>query len=366
MTQRFLTQLLGLSRLLSIVIVIVTALFTASSLLAEELIETKQQRKERLQDYYIVDVIFFKHNESFADEEHAEQWPKNIEVSWPEEAYKISDDAITGVYPELAQDLDKLPESVQKALLYRSGEHGKASSQHLPQSGAFSQLNDEAKKIKSVKRYNLVKHQTWLQKISRGNDENHIVFTPFHEEIEQKNKSDEELTEKSLEFISGSLNITKSRYLHAHLNFWQIELLAPAEESKPTEDGLSFDAQSVDTLPIDAAALENPNTSPDQPETLEQELLADTEIEILEESWPNFSLEPFNSSELTSLPSYALEQESHTLISSEQIQQISGLKQKRRMRSSEIHYIDHPIMGVIIQITPLAKVLQTIENDQDE
>ena len=32
--------------------------------------------------------------------------------------------------------------------------------------------------------------------------------------------------------------------------------------------------------------------------------------------------------------------------------QIILLQQERDMRSSEVHYIDHPILGVIIKITP--------------
>jgi len=30
-----------------------------------------------------------------------------------------------------------------------------------------------------------------------------------------------------------------------------------------------------------------------------------------------------------------------------------ALQQKRRMRSKEIHYIDHPMLGIIIKFTPL-------------
>ncbi len=40
-----------------------------------------------------------------------------------------------------------------------------------------------------------------------------------------------------------------------------------------------------------------------------------------------------------------------------QIIETIQLKQKRRMRSKEIHYIDHPIMGIIIKITPYSVAL---------
>jgi len=31
------------------------------------------------------------------------------------------------------------------------------------------------------------------------------------------------------------------------------------------------------------------------------------------------------------------------------------LQQKRRMRSTEVHYIDHPMLGVVIKISPVTK-----------
>jgi hypothetical protein len=29
------------------------------------------------------------------------------------------------------------------------------------------------------------------------------------------------------------------------------------------------------------------------------------------------------------------------------------LQQKRRMRSEEIHYIDHPLLGIVVTLTPM-------------
>ena len=32
-----------------------------------------------------------------------------------------------------------------------------------------------------------------------------------------------------------------------------------------------------------------------------------------------------------------------------------ALKQKRRMRSTEVHYLDHPLFGLVIKLTPLTE-----------
>jgi hypothetical protein len=32
--------------------------------------------------------------------------------------------------------------------------------------------------------------------------------------------------------------------------------------------------------------------------------------------------------------------------------QVYRLQQSRRMRSNEVHYLDHPLFGIIVQVTP--------------
>lgn len=40
-------------------------------------------------------------------------------------------------------------------------------------------------------------------------------------------------------------------------------------------------------------------------------------------------------------------------------------RQARRMRSNEIHYIDHPIIGVVVKITPASDELLPFETDEE-
>ena len=44
---------------------------------------------------------------------------------------------------------------------------------------------------------------------------------------------------------------------------------------------------------------------------------------------------------------------SESLYSAPVIEYITTLREKRRMRSEELHYIDHPILGLLIFITPI-------------
>ncbi|MEL7046198.1 MAG: CsiV family protein, partial [Pseudomonadota bacterium] len=40
-------------------------------------------------------------------------------------------------------------------------------------------------------------------------------------------------------------------------------------------------------------------------------------------------------------------------------------KQSRRMRSQEIHYLDHPVIGVVIRVMPASEELQPLADEED-
>ena len=35
------------------------------------------------------------------------------------------------------------------------------------------------------------------------------------------------------------------------------------------------------------------------------------------------------------------------------LSQVIPMKQSRRMRSKELHYIDHPMLGILVRVTPI-------------
>ena len=42
------------------------------------------------------------------------------------------------------------------------------------------------------------------------------------------------------------------------------------------------------------------------------------------------------------------------------------LQQKRRMRSNEVHYIDHPMLGLVVKLTPVAQEDLALFADAEE
>lgn len=105
--------------------------------------------------------------------------------------------------------------------------------------------------------------------------------------------------------LEGSVSFKLSRYLHISTNLWLSEFAAPAPDSADAPVRSPWPA-----LP----------PSPDQP------VLSDASDVTL-------PLEPVIAE--SHLPS-----------------QVILIKQARRMRSEETHYIDHPKLGIIVRITP--------------
>lgn len=67
-------------------------------------------------------------------------------------------------------------------------------------------------------------------------------------------------------------------------------------------------------------------------------------------------------------PATPLNLEQITQITEEKIVPLRSaeIKQKRRMRSGEIHYLDHPLVGVLIKVTPLAEFVSEAEPEDDQ
>lgn len=140
--------------------------------------------------------------------------------------------------------------------------------------------------------------------------------------------------------LQGSIKLYLSRYLHLETNLWlntngdylkgSWRMSPPplAPESVLSEDGSALLAKLESNE--DAAEIVRPDTDTagDRPsnlywlerERLEKERLAEQQVHLQ-------PVYPFRHAAL--------------------------LQQKRRMRSKEVHYIDHPMLGLIIKLTPL-------------
>lgn len=146
--------------------------------------------------------------------------------------------------------------------------------------------------------------------------------------------------------LQGSLQIYRSRYLHIVLDLWlntlgdylpagwQIDAppLAPASLTAKTLGGNPMDPWAPAPEPENMVASEAPLTSPIAGGDAPQASPSSEEIQTGESS----------SEDILESPPYPWR---HAIVH----------RQTRRMRSGEIHYLDHPVIGVIVKITPMSE-----------
>lgn len=141
--------------------------------------------------------------------------------------------------------------------------------------------------------------------------------------------------------LQGSIKLHLARFLHLETNFWinTMGSYLPGSWQMP--------APPLGPAPPLATALD---------ENSEEEFIADDtdmteELEIEREPVPGLDLELDQSK-----PLFAFKDEEPVEVSpTSPWRHAVALQQKRKMRSTEVHYIDHPMMGVIVLVTPITE-----------
>ena len=220
--------------------------------------------------------------------------------------------------------------------------------------GNYREMRGKAALMERGGRYTVLFHETWVQPVGPEKRSLPIVL-------------DRSGDTQQWSRLQGTINLSLSRYLHVQTNLWLNtagEYLPgtwqmPAPPLGPPsliieEQGLVDIATAIGEMPqssgpnAEAAAdvLEVNASGPDSARQSE----ALMESGLLREETGNGLTAPFPNGPITGLEGEeSVEVESpiypyrHAVL----------LEQTRRMRSNEIHYIDHPLMGVIIKFTPI-------------
>lgn len=199
-------------------------------------------------------------------------------------------------------------------------------------------------------RYTTLFHETWLQPVGDEAGSLPVIL-------------DDSGNTGQWPRLQGSIRIYLSRYLHLETNLWlntdgnylpgSWKMPAPPlgppsliiedlsnPEPEPADAPLAPDNEQQQS-PLEVAGETGAITvAAVAPETVEPGTAgqADMAFGIIEEATPGEpAIEPVE----VELPVYPYR---HALL----------LQQKRRMRSTEVHYIDHPKFGLVIKLTPLS------------
>jgi hypothetical protein len=219
-----------------------------------------------------------------------EHWPSNIKLRYPNDWVELKE-----INSEENSSIDLTREA-----FYR-----------LPANER--QLNAQAQKLERNSRFQVLFHNAWRQVITNEKAAKSILIQGGqtfgqHQELE------------------GSIRLSVATYLKLQTNLWysQFDLNVGQEQTRQWPL-LPQQPNQLTTTPIAGLSL-------DSSMEFEQALAAENQ------QWEDSG---FNSPGNDTAPA-----------NNYLTRQIILLQQARDMRSSEIHYIDHPVVGVIIQVTP--------------
>lgn len=275
--------------------------------------------------WYQIEVIVFARPDSEAGEE---VWPRNLFLSYPFNWTLLRDPE----QPVLRQPAPETPTSATQndPLALRIEEQPELVKPDLSRDPMLElpaserQLNGHAHALERRNGHQVLFHEAWRQPMVEDRELAALVITggeKFGDHFE----------------LEGSIRLSLSRYLHLNTDLWLTrfepnygqELGAwPQLPNRPSLEKLEPETQSVST--------ELPSLDQGATGAWQRALKADqNSAEGLDQAseLPSFLRQPY-------LPN-----------------RIVTLKQSRRMRSTELHYLDHPLMGLLIVVTPYQRPL---------
>lgn len=291
--------------------------------------ESKQQIFEQhFKNWYQVEVIIFERKQELSPE--AESWPTNLSLSYPpriqllgsgnqEENSELAGDTYALAPEDSANSLPDSPEEQFRQSLEQP---------FIPLDSQLRTMNNEANRLQRRSAMRVLFHETWRQPMVDKNNAAAIVMSAgdtFGENSE----------------LEGSITLHISRYLHIDTNLWLTKFEAnfgqenehwPILPRRPIL--LSYQEQEGDTNELALADIqENTDDSLDE-----------------QNNWniafnKNTALASNDSISGDLLGDYSsIAQQPYV------VKQLVTMRQKRRMRSGELHYLDHPRLGLLIRI----------------
>lgn len=271
------------------------------------------------QRWFQVELIAFARN---WDDSGEEQWPRNLQLEYPDNwvVLRTPDELAAQREAEaLAQHIRRDPLSYPVPWEERQGEAAAvvpelevdlAKDPFLRLTGEQRDLNRFATALDRRGEYRVLFHQAWRQPIVEEDQAPWILISAGEEYGPYRE-------------LEGSIQLSVSRFLHLNTRLWLTEFAANHGQRldgwpEPPLNPTRTHAQGTDAH----------STTPGRPG-------GDRDL------WSN-QLDP--------------EQSRHNsfgfLDSPYRATRIATLEQSRRMRSEELHYIDHPLMGLVLRITP--------------
>lgn len=262
--------------------------------------------------WYQIEVIIFENRGYSPYGPDPEAWPRNILPAYP----------LNSRYLLSAEELKALEAKEAEARLAAGASDTSPSGEKpfIDLGEDFYQLKRQSNAIGRERDMRILLHKVWRQPVSSREATPAVI-------VKGGNQYDDHFE------LEGSLQISVSRYLHLDTNLWftsfeanigQEDTWWPNLPTPPKRD--SNDASLTDIYPQD------PNRLSATPPPWQSN--------STDKSGMQFGL---NSSWAEEAPS--MDKQKNYVV-----KEIVTFEQSRRMRSGELHYLDHPKLGLIVRI----------------
>ncbi|WP_370978503.1 CsiV family protein [Agaribacterium sp. ZY112] len=303
-----------------------------SAVIASSISALTQAQDNQHEGLYQVEMIVFERIQSNTDE----QWPNNLVLHYPlNTEVLITDD----IKQRPSDELEQTALTQETSTNNEPVDTNNTDAPYKVLEKELRQLNKEAAKLNRGS-YKVLFHEAWRQPVTDKQSSNAVLITggamfDGHYELE------------------GHIEISVHRYLHLETDLWRSDFSLnygqehtywPSLPTRPIRKVAHTELDSTDTN--NEASYKNINL---------ESLSINSTLNDINKPAEN---DPFqlNDLELSSGSRSANGKQLHTLESMSEspyvLNNIITLRQKRRMRSAETHYIDHPRLGMLIHITP--------------
>lgn len=323
-----------------------------------------QTNDDSAPQWYQVEVVIFERaNQQYA-QGNSEEWPKNIIFGYPKDTVHLlsndelatkleqekltRDDSTNNPMHNLDSNLDNISDSNNAT----NNQTTDLNNEHLTEhpfvllDKSERQLNIDTQRINRKNNLRVLFHEAWRQPIEPQQAPTNVLILGGNEYDGHYE-------------LEGTLNLRVNRYLHVGTNLWLNRFAAnygqeslhwpplpdiPQDLPSENDNTLSTDESLTQTYGISPSHQERSNTYSDNTNS------TNINYDFGNNSHQNTTQWGFSSGtnpywDSASTPT-------KTKPSAYLVEEIILMQQSRRMRSEELHYIDHPRMGITIKITP--------------
>lgn len=280
---------------------------------------------------YQVEVIIFERG-AHSSGSDAEGWQKHALLEYPKNWQRLIDPEEEASRQTLADQEDslRLSDEFLQTLAEERGDSIQSTSSATPAEPSslsegqeyFEYLPEQSLGLRKTRdaltrrnHYRVLFHETWLQPMTSPEKAPALILhggKRYGDHYE----------------LQGYINLSVSRFLHIQTDLWLSEFsVNPGQDFGP-----------LPRLPVEPQ-LADKWTSADSANSQYQP----------NDDMVNLTQQPGGTDWTTGAGNWQQEDASK---SPYLVNQVTTLRQKRRMRSGELHYLDHPRFGVLIKITP--------------